>query len=86
MIKGRKNTDQPVIEIQIIDEGKGIAEQDINHIFELFYRGEEARKNQVRGSGIGLSLVKKIIDAHQGNISLKSEPGKGSIFSITLPV
>jgi signal transduction histidine kinase len=63
----------------------GIDPQDVPHIFELFYRGEKAVATQIEGSGVGLSLVKQIVEAHGGNISVKSTPGVGSAFTISLP-
>lgn len=72
--------------ITITDEGIGIDPKDIPHIFERFYRADQSRaKNQVGGYGIGLSIVKSIVDAHRGSISVKSEPMKGTSFTINLP-
>lgn len=68
------------LEIRFIDHGIGISEADQFKIFDLFYRGNN--KNYDKGNGIGLSIVKRIIEMHQGNLSLQSEPLKGSIFTI----
>ncbi|KQT24278.1 hypothetical protein ASG22_09710 [Chryseobacterium sp. Leaf405] len=68
------------LEIRFIDHGIGISEEDQSKIFDLFYRGNN--KNYDKGNGIGLSIVKRIIEMHQGNLSLQSEPSKGSIFTI----
>lgn len=68
------------LEIRFIDHGIGISEEDQSKIFDLFYRGNN--KNYEKGNGIGLSIVKRIIEMHQGNLSLQSEPSKGSIFKI----
>jgi two-component system sensor kinase FixL len=67
------------LEIRITDEGVGIPEKDLNHIFEPFYTTRE------RGSGLGLSISYKIIEAHDGEISAESSPGRGASFIIRLP-
>lgn len=69
-----------VLDIRFIDHGIGIDENDRDKIFDLFYRG--ANKNKEKGNGIGLSIVKRIIEMHQGMILLSSVPGKGSIFQV----
>lgn len=68
------------LEIRFIDHGIGISEADQLKIFDLFYRGNN--KNYDKGNGIGLSIVKRIIEMHLGNLSLQSEPSKGSTFTI----
>lgn len=68
------------LEIRFIDHGIGISEEDQFKIFDLFYRGNN--KNYEKGNGIGLSIVKRIVEMHQGKLSLQSEPSKGSIFTI----
>lgn len=68
------------LEIRFIDHGIGISEKDQSKIFDLFYRGNN--KNYEKGNGIGLSIVKRIVEMHQGKLSLQSEPLKGSIFTI----
>jgi len=73
--------------IAIKDSGTGIAEADLPHIFERFYRSDTARsKNQSDGYGLGLSIAKKIIDLHCGKIIVTSKIGKGSTFTISLPL
>lgn len=73
------------VEITIADKGIGIAESDLPHIFEPFYRGREVVAAQVHGNGLGLSLVKNIIEAHGGTITVSSVPGEGSAFRLSLP-
>ena len=79
-IKLRKSNDErePVIELIIQDNGCGIPEENLGKIFKPFFTSKE------KGIGLGLSLVKKIIDLHKGKIEVESEPGKGTIFSIFL--
>lgn len=72
--------------IQVKDNGNGISETDLPHIFEPFFRGKEAADAQIKGSGLGLSLVKNIIDDHAGKISVESKIGLGTIFTLEIPV
>jgi signal transduction histidine kinase len=71
--------------ITVEDRGLGISAEDRKHIFEPFYRGREAVARQIHGSGLGLHLVRRIIEAHGGTVSVHSEPGRGSTFTIDLP-
>ncbi|MEO8608775.1 MAG: PAS domain S-box protein [Chloroflexota bacterium] len=71
--------------IEIRDTGPGITERDLPHIFDLFYRADPARTLDSGGVGLGLSIVKMIVDAHDGAIDVTSEPGQGSTFTLTLP-
>jgi len=77
---------QPEIEVQVADHGPGIPEREMSDIFKPFFRGATAQATQVRGSGLGLSLVREIVEAHGGTISVKSEDGTGAIFTVRLPV
>jgi signal transduction histidine kinase len=72
------------IEIAIKDNGIGILAQDLSRIFEPFQRGLNAAGE--KGIGLGLSLVKEIVELHAGKVDVQSEPQKGSTFSIVLPV
>lgn len=72
------------LEIRFIDHGIGISEDDQSNIFDLFYRGNN--KNYNKGNGIGLSIVKRIIEIHKGILQVRSELHVGSVFKIRLPV
>lgn len=73
------------IQIDIIDSGTGIASQDLDRIFDEFYRGDNPINREKKGTGLGLSLAKKIVEAHGGKIWVESKIGKGSKFSFTIP-
>ena len=70
--------------ISIKDDGIGILQNDINFIFERFYRVDKSRDKETGGIGIGLSIVRSIVNAHNGNIVVNSEVNKGTEFVITL--
>ncbi|MGH9767894.1 MAG: ATP-binding protein [Blastocatellia bacterium] len=73
------------VRITISDRGLGIPAEDLKHIFDPFWRGDDATATQIHGNGLGLHLVKTIINAHGGGISVQSAPGRGSSFTVTLP-
>lgn len=83
--KATEGRDGAAVEIAIEDHGPGIPASELPHIFEPFYRGRQARDEQIEGSGIGLSLVKHVIDAHGGTIEVESPAGGGSRFTLLLP-
>ncbi len=74
------------VTVSITDSGIGIAEADLPHIFERFYRADGARTASTGGSGLGLPITKKIVEAHHGSISVVSTPGKGTTFLMKLPI
>jgi two-component system, OmpR family, phosphate regulon sensor histidine kinase PhoR len=74
------------IRVDIIDNGFGIAEKHIDKIFERFYRVKDENTRYITGTGLGLPIVKGLVDSLKGSISLKSQPGEGSTFTVFLPV
>jgi len=74
------------VAIAVQDFGVGIKGEDIPRVFERFYRGGDELTRTVKGSGLGLTLVREIVAAHRGKVHVMSEPGKGSVFSIRLPL
>lgn len=83
-INARVDDNEFIFEVK--DKGIGIPEQDIERIFEEFYRSESAKKVVNFGTGLGLSLVKQIVQNYKGNISVKSKVDQGSAFIVTIPV
>jgi two-component system sensor histidine kinase GlrK len=80
-----KNNGKKFVEVSILDNGCGVPAEDLTTIFDKFKR-VGAGTNMVRGTGLGLSIAKYIVSSHGGQIWVKSKPGKGSIFSFSLPV
>jgi len=72
--------------LQVRDTGMGIPEDAIDHVFERFYRVDKARSRATGGSGLGLSIVRTIVHRNRGEISVSSQPGKGTAFTVTFPV
>jgi signal transduction histidine kinase len=74
------------IAITVRDQGLGIPAHEHADIFHRFVRGAESRSRRIRGTGIGLALVRQIVDAHGGDIALVSAPGQGSRFTLMIPL
>ena len=79
-----KLSDQPYLQLLVKDNGIGISEEQLPYIFDRFHQANPARENQ--GTGIGLALVKELVDVMKGAIRVESEPGKGTTFFLTLPI
>ena len=77
--------DRQTTYITVADTGMGISTADLPHIFEEFYRTEEAGNRDSEGTGLGLSIVESVIEAHEGRCEVESEPGKWTTFTIVLP-
>jgi two-component system phosphate regulon sensor histidine kinase PhoR len=73
-----------LVVVDVADTGIGIARDNLPHIFERFYKADRARTG--RGSGIGLAIVKHVVEAHSGKIRVESEQGQGSTFTFSLPI
>ncbi|WP_096199557.1 sensor histidine kinase [Bacillus sp. FJAT-45350] len=83
IIKLESNEENVIVSIK--DNGKGIPEESMLHLFERFYKVDKARSSKVKGNGLGLSIVKKIISIHECSINVESEEGVGSTFVVTIP-
>jgi len=84
MVKVSRNTTSALI--SITDQGVGISKEELKKIFDKFYRVTNTKAKETRGSGLGLTLAKNIVEAHGGTIEVESEVGKGSRFTIILPM
>lgn len=74
------------VQFIVEDTGRGIAAEDLPHIFERFYRGDKSRDRKTGGTGIGLSIVKALVQAHHGEVHMESEPEKGTKVVVSLPL
>jgi two-component system sensor histidine kinase SenX3 len=74
-----------IIEIAVTDQGVGIPEDELDRVFERFYRSDPARSRNTGGSGLGLAIVKHVVQNHGGDVRVWSQPGRGSTFTIRLP-
>lgn len=74
------------VEVRVSDQGPGIPPNEQEHIFKPFFRGADAQAKQTRGSGLGLSVVREIVQAHGGGVSVASAPGGGATFTVRLPI
>jgi len=74
------------VKLEVVDHGIGIPMQEQHKIFEKFYRVGDPLVHNTKGSGLGLSLVRHIVQAHGGEVMVDSAPGRGSKFTIALPV
>jgi two-component system OmpR family sensor kinase len=80
------HADERTITLWVGDNGEGIAPDDLPRIFDAFYRGDRSRSRRRGGAGLGLAIVQAIVQAHRGTIEVDSQLGRGTRFTITLPV
>jgi two-component system sensor histidine kinase BarA len=77
---------QRMIEVRVEDNGIGIPESEREHIFDAFYQVDSSSTRESGGSGLGLSIVKKLVDAHGGKVTVAANEPQGSVFAVTLPL
>ncbi len=82
----RLRTEAGYLLLQVQDDGVGIPKEDQAHIFDRFYRVDKARSRETGGTGLGLSIVRQMVTLHGGAISVDSQPGKGSVFTVRIPL
>ena len=73
------------VEVAVADNGPGIAPEDLPRLFDRFYRADQSRSRETGGSGLGLTIARRLAEAHRGTIEVSSEPGRGSRFTVRLP-
>ena len=79
------DTDIRVVSFAVSDQGQGIPKSDLPRLTERFYRVDAARSRELGGTGLGLAIVKHIVTRHRGALTIESEPGVGSTFTVALP-
>jgi two-component system sensor histidine kinase SenX3 len=79
-------TREGLVEIAVVDQGIGISPEEQDRVFERFYRVDPARSRDTGGTGLGLSIVKHVAADHGGDVQIWSQPGRGSTFTVRLPV
>lgn len=84
-VTGRADAPESVV-LRVSDEGMGISREHLSKIFENFYRVDNRDNREIGGTGIGLALVKALVEGHEGTVTLESELGKGTVFTVVLPV
>ena len=88
VVIGARTVHEPegsVVEINVVDEGIGIADKDVERVFERFYRADPARSRATGGTGLGLAIVKHVASNHGGTVTVRSTEGYGSTFTLRLP-
>jgi two-component system phosphate regulon sensor histidine kinase PhoR len=86
VVRVRAEAAGDVVRIIVADEGRGIPPEDLPRIFEPFYRAASARVGRAQGMGLGLPISKALVEAHGGTLAVESAVGRGTTFTVTLPV
>ncbi|ADD44778.1 sensor histidine kinase [Stackebrandtia nassauensis] len=83
-IEVRLRSDDTHVELEVVDDGPGMTEEQVERVFERFYRADKARSRNAGGTGLGLAIVAALVDAHNGEVSVWSKPGEGAKFTVRL--
>ncbi len=78
--------DGPYVSVSVRDDGIGISPEDQAKVFDEFYRARNEQTASITGTGLGLSLVKRLAEMHEGTVRVESVPGEGSTFTVSIPV
>jgi signal transduction histidine kinase len=84
-LEARRDAAGGGVTIAVVDGGPGIAEADLPHVFERFYQADAARDRSTGTSGLGLAIVRALVEAHGGRVRADNEPGGGARFEVALP-
>lgn len=84
--EGSQASNTPEVVVEVSDSGRGIAPEDLPYVFDHFYRADKSRSRTSGGSGIGLAIVKQLVEAHGGRVWVKSQLGEGATFTFAIPV
>ena len=86
VFRGQHLTEDDQVRVSVRDHGIGIPEPEQAEVFNRFFRASNARSHEVPGTGLGLSVVKEVVESHGGRVGLRSEPGRGTEVDVHLPV
>jgi signal transduction histidine kinase len=81
-----RNNEKDLAMIEIGDRGEGIPEEALPHLFERFYRAPSDSRMQISSTGLGLAITRKLVEAHEGEITAANRPGGGALFTIKIPL
>ena len=85
-VEVRADTKSSKAVLSVTDTGLGIPESDLDQVFGRFFRSSVVQEKAIQGSGLGLAIVKTIVESHEGRIDVRSEPGTGTTFTMSLPL
>ena len=86
LVEVETKSDESVVQFSIADHGPGVPNADIPHLFDIYHRTEEARQSKTKGLGLGLFIVKSLVDLHHGQITVESKLGEGTKFVVSIPI